>query len=90
MTTRAALKHFLNECEQTLEYARAHLMAGAKQEFYDDDGYTEAQQQLENCYNELMAIYRSANAQQREELHRMRLKIQSLQNEMTLLDHQFR
>ncbi len=86
MATRDAMEKFLNECEQTIEYARGQLQESAKQEFYGMEEYSRAQQALEEKYNELMALYRSANAEQRERLHRMRLKIHSLQNEMTLLD----
>ncbi len=87
MTTRDALEKFIMECEQTLEYAREQLIDGLRQEHYNDIEYTNAQQMLEDRYNELMAIYRSANAQQRERLDRMRYAIQSLQNEMILTDH---
>lgn len=87
MTTRESLEQFLSECQQTMDYARAHLIEGSRLEHYDDVGYTNAQLELERRYNELMKMYQSANAQQREQLHRMRLQLQSLQNEMTLLDH---
>ncbi len=87
MTTRDALEKFIMECEQTLEYAREQLIDGLRQEHYNDIEYTNAQQMLEDRYSELMAIYRSANAQQRERLDRMRYAIQSLQNEMILTDH---
>ena len=44
------------ECEQTLEYAREQLIDGLRQEHYNDIEYTNAQQMLEDRYNELMAI----------------------------------
>ena len=87
MTTRDSMEHFINECEQTIDYAKQAFDDGSKQQHYDDWGYNQAQQALEDRYNELMAMNHSANAQQRERLHRMRLKIQSLQNEMILLNH---
>ncbi len=87
MTTRESLEQFLSQCEQTVDYAREQLIDGSKQGHFHDQEYSEAQQMLEEQYNQLMAVYRSANAIQRDRLHRMRLKIQSLQNEMTLLDH---
>lgn len=91
MTTREALERLLNDCERTLEYARARFIEGSRLVNVDQvDGYTEAQQMLEDRYNELMAMYRSANAQQREQLDRMRLAIQSLQNEMILKGQQMR
>lgn len=87
MTTRESLEQFLNECKMTMDYVRAHLIEGSRQQHYDDVGYSNAQLELEERYNELMKMYQSANAQQREQLHRLRLQLQSLQNEMTLLDH---
>jgi len=87
MTTRESLQRFLNRCEETMGIARFHLTEGAKQGHYHDVEYAEAMQMLEDRYNELMKMYQYANDQQREELHRMRLEIQSLQNEMTLLNH---
>lgn len=89
MTTRDAMNQFLSKCEETMEIAREHLTAGSRQEHYDDYEYSQAMLALEERYNELMAVYRSANDQQRDRLHRMRLQMQSLQNEMTLVDHHF-
>jgi len=87
MTTRKAMEKFLSKCEQTLEFAEEQYIDGLKQGHYMDNEYSQAQAMLEDAYNELLAIYRSSNSQQRERLHRMRLKIQDLQNKMTLLDH---
>jgi len=87
MTTRKSMEEFLYQCQQTVEFAQEQFIEGLKQGHFHDQEYSEAQQRLEDQYNELMAVYRSANAEQRDRLHRMRLQIQSLQNEMTLLDH---
>lgn len=87
MTTRDAMEQFLDRCEETMGIARYHLTEGSKQGHYHDVEYAEAMQMLEDRYNELMKMYQYANSQQRERLHRMRLAIQSLQNEMTLLNH---
>lgn len=88
MTTREALEKFINDCEQTLEFARGQLIEGSRLVNADTpEEYIEAQQMLEERYNELQAIYRSANAQQRERLDRLRYAIQSLQNEMILKNH---
>ncbi|HVI21191.1 MAG TPA: DUF2524 family protein, partial [Bacillus sp. (in: firmicutes)] len=46
-----------------------------------------ALQQLEGAYNDLAQMAQSANGQQREQLHRMRLQLQQAQNQMILLDH---
>lgn len=87
MATRDSLEQFLFRCEETVELARKRLIDGSRQGHYHDVEFSEAQQMLEDRYHELMNMYRSCDAQGRERLHRMRLQIQSLQNEMTLLDH---
>lgn len=87
MTTRESLEQFLYQCQQTLDYAKEQFEDGMRQGHFHDIEYSEAQQKLEEKYNELQDVYRSANEQQRDRLHRMRLQIQDLQNQMTLLDH---
>jgi polyhydroxyalkanoate synthesis regulator phasin len=87
MTTRQSMDQLLEHCEGSLQYARNQLSEGKKQEHYNDTEFTKAQQQLENAYKELEEFSHSANAQQREQLYRMRLQIQNMQNEMVLTDH---
>ncbi|WP_278342381.1 DUF2524 family protein, partial [Parageobacillus thermoglucosidasius] len=53
----------------------------------NDMEYAQAQQMLENAVNDLAHLALSCNAQQREQLHRMRLQLQQLQNDMILLNH---
>jgi hypothetical protein len=85
MATRESVEDFLHQCEDTIQLAQKHLEDGRKQQHYDGDGYTAALQQLEATYNDLTQLAHSANAQQRELLHRKRLQLQQLQNEMILL-----
>ncbi len=59
-------------------------MTASKQEHYNDNEYSEAQMMLENAVNELNKLSLSANDQQREQLYRMRLQLQTLQNNMIL------
>ncbi|WP_062354841.1 YtzC family protein [Bacillus kwashiorkori] len=86
MTTRDSLEQFINKCEETLEVARQEYTDGSRQGYYFDDEYSQAQQLLEDRFNELMAMYHSANAVQRERLDRMRLQIQQLQNQMIIIN----
>ena len=44
----------------------------------------QALQLLENQYNELAKMSLFANDQQREQLHRMRLRLQQIQNDMII------
>ena len=64
-----------------------NIKESSLQEQYNDDNYTQALQQLEGAYNDLAKMAQSANGQQREQLHRMRLQLQQVQNQMILLDH---
>ncbi|MDQ0160965.1 YtzC family protein [Bacillus alveayuensis] len=87
MATRQSVENFIQRCEDTLHFAREQYLEGAKQEHYNDTEYTKAQQMLENTLEELAQLEMSANAEQREQLYRMRLRLQSLQNDMILLEH---
>jgi hypothetical protein len=87
MATRQSVDEFLQRCEDVIRYAKEQYTGAQKQEHYNDTEYTKAQQMLEEANNELAHLALSCNAQQREQLHRMRLQLQQLQNEMILLDH---
>ncbi|MGG3736474.1 YtzC family protein [Aeribacillus pallidus] len=87
MATRQSIEEFLERCEEVLESAKEQYIEGSKQEHYYDEQFQQALQQLEEAYNDLMHLSQSANAQQKEQLHRMRLQLQQLQNDMILLDH---
>jgi hypothetical protein len=87
MATRQSVDEFLQRCEDVIRYAKEQYTEAQKQEHYNDTEYTKAQQMIEEANNELAHLALSCNAQQREQLHRMRLQLQQLQNEMILLDH---
>lgn len=86
MATRQAIEQFLQQCEESIEFADQQYVESNKQEHHNVRNYTEAMQQLEQVYQELMQLYRSANDQQREQLHRARLRLQQMQNKMILLN----
>ncbi|MDT2045136.1 hypothetical protein CHN50_12920 [Priestia aryabhattai] len=87
MATRQSVDKLLQQCEDALQYAQSQLSEGMKQEHYNDTEYTKAQLGLENAYKELEELAHSANDQQREQLYRMRLQIQQIQNRMILTEH---
>lgn len=87
MATRQSVDELLQQCEDAIRYANEQYKESAKQEHYNDDDYTKAMQGLEDAYNDLAHLALSANSQQREQLHRMRLQLQQLQNNMILNDH---
>jgi hypothetical protein len=87
MATRQSMEEFFERCEEVIRNAEDQFIDANRQEHYNDNTYIEALQEIETIYNELTNLAHSANDQQREQLHRMRLQIQQLQNSMILLDH---
>ncbi len=84
MATRKSMDDFFQRCEQVIKEAEEQFVVVNRQEHYNTDDYTSVLQQLEESYNDLADLAHSANGQQREQLHRMRLRIQQLQNTMIL------
>ncbi|MDZ5472596.1 YtzC family protein [Bacillus sp. 31A1R] len=88
MATRQSVEDLIQQCEDAIRNAQDQYKESSKQEHYNDDDYDKALQALEDSYNDLARLAHSANAQQRDQLHRMRLQLQQLQNHMILLDHE--
>jgi len=88
MATRQSVEDLLQQCEDAIRYAQDQYKESSKQEHYNDDDYDKALQSLEESYNDIARLAHSANAQQRDQLHRMRLQLQQLQNHMILLNHE--
>ncbi|MEH7387344.1 YtzC family protein [Bacillus sp. JJ1521] len=84
MATRQSVEAFLQRCEDSLRNAQEQITIARRQEAYNATEYTDAQMQLEEVTNELAKLAMNCNGQQREQLHRMRLQLQQLQNDMTL------
>lgn len=87
MATRESVSALIQQCEDAIQFANDQLQEGRTQEHYNDIGYTEALQSLENAYNDLTKLALSANSEQREQLHRMRIQLQQLQNQMIISSH---
>jgi hypothetical protein len=87
MATRQSVDDLLQRCEDAIRMAQDQYLEGSRQEHYNDDQYTNALQELETVYNDLATMANSANSQQRDQLHRMRLQLQQAQNNMILLRH---
>jgi hypothetical protein len=84
MATRQSVDNTIQQCEDAIRYAQEQFQESSRQEHYNDDNYTQALQRLENAYNDLAKLSLSANGQQREQLHRMRLELQQVQNDLIL------
>ncbi|MDR4948938.1 YtzC family protein [Neobacillus cucumis] len=87
MATRDSIDNLMQQVEDTIRYAEEQYKQSSLQEQYNDDGFTNALQQLEQTYQDICKLAHSANSQQREQLHRMRLQIQQVQNSMILEAH---
>ncbi|WP_413308095.1 YtzC family protein [Bacillus sp. 1P10SD] len=87
MATRESMDNLMQQCEDALRHAEDQYKQSSLQEHYNDDDYTKALQQLEETYQDIAKMAHSANSQQREQLHRMRLQLQQLQNSMILESH---
>lgn len=84
MATRDSMESLFQQCEDAIRNAQGRYNESSRQEHYNDDDYVRAMQQLETSYNDLAKMALSANGQQREQLHRLRLQLQQVQNEMIL------
>ncbi|MBO0960310.1 YtzC family protein [Neobacillus sp. MM2021_6] len=84
MATRDSMNNLMQQVEDTIRNAEEQYKQSSLQEQYNDDNYTTALQQLEETYQDIAKMAHSANSQQREQLHRMRLQLQQLQNSMIL------
>ncbi|MDR7000485.1 YtzC family protein [Neobacillus niacini] len=84
MATRESMSHLIQQCEDAIRCAQEHYREGSLQEHYNNDDYTKALQGLEGTYQDICKMAQFANSQQREQLHRMRLQLQQVQNTMIL------
>lgn len=82
MTTRKAMEEFMEKAEQAIDYAEGQYKEFSKQEHANDDEYTKALQQLELIHKELSTVHNSSTDQQREDLRRMRMRMEDLQHKM--------
>jgi len=84
MATRDSMDNLMQQVEDTVRFAEEQYKQSSLQEQYNNDNYTQALQQLEQTYQDIAKMALSANGQQRDQLHRMRLQLQQLQNTMIL------
>lgn len=87
MATRDSMEELIQQCEDAIRFAQEQYKESSLQEHYNNDEYTGALQRLENTYQDIAKMAHSANSQQRDQLHRMRLQVQQLQNDLILQGH---
>lgn len=84
MATRDSMDNLMQQCEETIRYAEEQYRNSSLQQHYNNDEYTQALQRLEDSYQDIAKMAQFANSQQREQLHRMRLQLQQVQNTLIL------
>lgn len=86
MATHESMDNLFEKCNAILRNAETQFSISSRQDNFNDENFTIAMKEVEEAYNDIAKMSLSADAQQREDLHRMRLQLQQLQNQMTLLD----
>ncbi|HEY2419766.1 MAG TPA: YtzC family protein [Neobacillus sp.] len=84
MATRDSMDNLMQQCEDAISFAQNQYRESSLQQHYNNDDYTKALQDLEQTYQDIAKMAQFANSQQREQLHRMRLQLQQVQNTMIL------
>jgi hypothetical protein len=84
MATRDSMDTLIQQCEDAIRYAQNEFRESSLQQEYNNVDYTKALQGLEETYQDIAKMAQFANAQQRDQLHRMRLQLQQVQNTMIL------
>ena len=84
MATRDSMDNLIQQCEDAIRYAQNQYRESGLQQQYNNDDYTKALQGLEETYQDIAKMAQFANSQQRDQLHRMRLQLQQVQNTMIL------
>ncbi|KAA0549021.1 DUF2524 family protein [Bacillus sp. BGMRC 2118] len=87
MATRQSVEEYIQMAEDAIKYAEEQFTEAKKQEHYNQEEYTQAQQRLEAAITELGKLAHSGNPQQKEQIDRMRMQIQRVSNEMTIYPH---
>ncbi|MBB6455429.1 polyhydroxyalkanoate synthesis regulator phasin [Salirhabdus euzebyi] len=84
MTTRDAMERFIEEVMEKVEAAKQELDETNKNGYEVDEEYSSTQMGLERAEADIEHMKISANAQQREQLHRLHLQVSQLLNDMYL------
>ncbi|MBM7570894.1 DUF2524 family protein [Aquibacillus albus] len=86
VATRESVYALIEKANQALSYAEEQLKVTNRNGFEIDASYSEAQLQLSEVEQEIQKLMASANHQQREQLHRLHLRVNQYLNDM-VLDH---
>lgn len=86
MTTRDSMKELLSSSEKILGQAEEQLELSNRGTFQMNEDYRNAQLELETLSHKIDRMMNSANAQQKEELHRLQLLVNERLNDMIFSD----
>ncbi|GAA0293511.1 hypothetical protein GCM10008924_09260 [Gracilibacillus halotolerans] len=86
MTTRDSMKDLLSSSEKIIEQAEEQLELSNRGTFQMNEDYRNAQLELETLSYKIDKVMNSANAQQKEELHRLQLLVNERLNDMIFSD----
>jgi len=86
MTTRDSMKELLSSSEKIIEQAEEQLELSKRGTFQMNEDYRNAQLELETLSYKIDKVMNSANAQQKEELHRLQLLVNERLNDMIFSD----
>lgn len=86
MTTRDSMKELLSSSEKIIEQAEEQLELSNRGTFQMNEDYRNAQLELETLSYKIDKVMNSANAQQKEELHRLQLLVNERLNDMIFSD----
>ncbi|MRG85230.1 DUF2524 family protein [Salinibacillus xinjiangensis] len=84
MATRESMNNLITEIKEKIESAKKELDETNRNGYDVDTDYTNAQTTLELAEAEIDHMNISANAQQREQLHRLHLQVSQVLNDMYL------
>ncbi|WP_226035834.1 DUF2524 family protein [Aquibacillus saliphilus] len=84
MATRQAVEDLIDKANEYLLTAGEQLDITNRNGFEIDDSYSQAQRNLSEVEQEIQNMMDSANHQQRDQLHRLHLKVSHYMNDMVL------
>jgi hypothetical protein len=83
MTTRDSVENLLIEGQHIIQQAEEQLDQSNRSQFMMNEDYRNAQLELEKLTQSINRVITSANAQQREQLHRFQLVVNEKLNDIT-------
>ncbi|QDP40925.1 DUF2524 family protein [Radiobacillus deserti] len=84
VATRESIDNLISKANQYIDQAEKELDITNRNGFHVDESYTTAQQKLNEVEQEIQKMMDSASHEQRDQLHRMHLRVSQYINDMVL------